>query len=48
MRHSRISTTMDIYCQAVPDSQRRGVAKMMDMVAARRAKLQPQQPGRTN
>jgi len=39
---------MDIHAQFVPDSQRRGVAKMMDMVAARRAKLQPQQPGWTN
>jgi integrase len=36
MRHSRIATTMDIYCQHVPDSQRRAVAKMMDMVESRR------------
>jgi len=36
MRHSRISTTMDIYAQHVPDSQRRAVAKMMDMVESRR------------
>ncbi len=36
MRHSRITTTMDIYCQHVPDSQRRAVAKMMDMVESRR------------
>jgi integrase len=36
MRHSRIGTTMDIYCQYVPDSQRRAVAKMMDMVESRR------------
>jgi hypothetical protein len=32
MRHSRISTTMDIYTQFVPASQRRPVALMMDMV----------------
>jgi integrase len=37
MRHSRIATTMDIYVQNVPDSQRRAVAKMMDMVESRRA-----------
>ena len=36
MRHARISTTMDIYVQHVPDSQRRAVAKMMDMVESRR------------
>jgi integrase len=37
MRHSRIATTMDIYAQHVPDSQRRAVTKMMDMVAGRQA-----------
>jgi len=37
MRHSRISTTMDIYAQFVPESQRRAVDKMMAMVADRRA-----------
>ena len=36
MRHSRIATTMDVYAQHVPDSQRRAVAKMMDMVESRR------------
>ncbi|PYX61065.1 MAG: hypothetical protein DMG73_04945, partial [Acidobacteria bacterium] len=36
MRHSRIATTMDVYVQHVPDSQRRAVAKMMDMVESRR------------
>jgi integrase len=36
MRHSRISTTMDIYAQPVPNSQRRAVAKMMVMVESRR------------
>lgn len=39
MRHSRISTTMEIYAQHVPESQRRAVAKMMDMVAERRARV---------
>jgi integrase len=38
MRHSRISTTMDIYTQFVPDSQRRAVAKMMDMMDTRVAR----------
>ena len=38
MRHSRISTTMDIYAQFVPNSQRRAVKQMMDMVTARLAK----------
>jgi integrase len=36
MRHSRISTTMDIYAQCVPESQRRAVAKMAEMVESRR------------
>jgi integrase len=39
MRHSRIATTMDIYAQNVPDSQRRAVAKMMDMVESRRVQI---------
>jgi integrase len=38
MRHSRISTTMDIYAQHVPESQRRAVTKMMDMVESRRVR----------
>jgi integrase len=38
MRHSRISTTMDIYAQFVPDSQRRAVTQMAEMVAERVAK----------
>jgi integrase len=38
MRHSRISTTMDIYAQFVPDSQRRAVTQMAEMVAGRVAK----------
>ena len=39
MRHSRIATTMDIYAQHVPESQGRAVAKMMDMVMSRTAKI---------
>jgi hypothetical protein len=38
MRHSRVSSTMDIYAQIVPASQRRAVAQMMDIVTARLAK----------
>jgi integrase len=38
MRHSRISTMMDMYAQFVPQSQRRAVAKMMDMVTERTLK----------
>ena len=41
MRHSRLSTTMDIYAQFVPAAQRRAVAQMMDMVSARLAKASP-------
>jgi integrase len=41
MRHSRASTTMDIYPQFVPAAQRRAVAQMMDMVTARMAKASP-------
>ena len=36
MRHSRIATTMDVYCQYVPESQRRAVARVVDMVESRR------------
>jgi integrase len=39
MRHSRSSTTMDIYAQFVPASQRRAVSQMMDMVTTRLAKV---------
>lgn len=35
MRHSRISTTMDIYAQFVPESQNRAVGKLMAMVDRR-------------
>ena len=41
MRHSRSSTTMDLYAQFVPASQRRAVSQMMDMVTARLAKATP-------
>ena len=41
MRHSPISTTMDIYAQMVPDSQRQALAKVSAMVAAKRAENQP-------
>ena len=39
MRHLRIATTMDIYAQFVPESQRRAVAKMMDMIDNRLVKV---------
>lgn len=39
MRHSRSSTTMDIYAQFVPAAQRRAVAQMMVMVDEKLAKL---------
>jgi len=32
MRHSRIGTTMDIYAQFVPESQRRAVGQLMQMI----------------
>jgi ATP-dependent helicase/nuclease subunit A len=38
MRHARISTTMDIYAQFVPESQRRALAKMSAMVESRTSK----------
>jgi hypothetical protein len=38
MRHSRISTAIDIYAQFVPKSQRRALAKMSAMVEARTSK----------
>jgi len=48
MRHSRISTTLDIYAQFVPDSQRRAVGQMMDMVTGRMAKAKAAQSTRVN
>jgi integrase len=41
MRHSRISTTMDIYAQFVPESQRKAVDRMSAMVAERTKKEPP-------
>jgi integrase len=38
MRHSRIGTTMDIYAQFVPESQRRAVVQMTEMVNGRQKK----------
>lgn len=35
MRHSRIQTTLDIYAQFVPESQRRAVEKTSQMISAR-------------
>lgn len=35
MRHSRIGTTLDIYAQVVPESQRNAVIKTAEMVARR-------------
>jgi hypothetical protein len=32
MRHSRISTTMDIYAQFVPEGQRQAAAKLSEYV----------------
>src|SRR5437763_6174353 len=40
MRHARISTTMDIYAQYVPESQRRAIERTMTMVETRQAQLQ--------
>jgi len=39
---------MDIHAQFVPDSQRRGVAKMMDMVAERKARMLSQESAVVN
>lgn len=41
MRHSRISTTMDIYVQHVPESQRRAVGLMAAMVDRHKAEEKP-------
>jgi integrase len=40
MRHSRISTTLDVYAQFVPDSQRRAIEKTSKMAAERIANAQ--------
>ncbi len=43
MRHASIKPTMDIYAQIVPESQRRAVAQMTDMVNDRvhKARVKP-------
>jgi integrase len=41
MRHSRISTTMDIYAQFVPESARRAMERTREMVERRTAAMQP-------
>ena len=40
MRHSRISSTLDIYAQFVPDSQRRAIKQTSRMAAGRIANAQ--------
>lgn len=40
MRHSRISTTLDIYAQFVPDSQRRAIEQTSKMATGRIANAQ--------
>ena len=40
MRHSRISTTMDIYAQFVPESARRAMDKTREMVERPQAAIQ--------
>lgn len=40
MRHSRVSTTLDVYAQFVPESQRRAVQRLTAMVEQRRAQAQ--------
>ena len=40
MRHSRISTTMDIYAQFVPESARRAMEKTREMVERRQQAMQ--------
>jgi len=40
MRHSRVGTTLDIYAQFVPDSQRRAIEQTSKMAAERIANAQ--------
>jgi len=47
-RHSRISTTMDIYAQYVPDSQRPAIEPTMAIVETRQAQLQQFESTRVN
>ncbi len=44
MRHSRITTTLDVYAQHVSESQRRAVDKMMAMVDERHAAVRALAP----
>jgi hypothetical protein len=46
MRYARIATAMDIHAQHAPDSQRRAVARTMEMAETRQAQLE-QSPSRT-
>ena len=48
MRHSRISTTMDIYAQFVPESARRAMDKTREMVERRQAAMQQLATKRSN
>jgi len=48
MRHARIATTMDIYAQHVPESQRRAVARTMAMVKSRQSQLHQLQSATIN
>ena len=41
MRHSCISTTMDIYAQFVPEGQKRAARKLIEYVAAEVKKSGP-------
>lgn len=41
MRHSRISTTMDIYAQFVPEGQKRAARKLTEYVAEQAKKSGP-------
>jgi hypothetical protein len=48
MRHARISTTMDIYAQYVPEGQRRAIERTMAIVKTRQAQLQQCESSRVN
>lgn len=48
MRHASIGPTMDIYAQIVPESQRRAVAQMTEMVADRVQKSRVKTSGMVN
>ena len=46
MRHSRIQTTLDIYAQFVPESQRRAIEKTSAMIQERIAASRTARAGR--